>query len=93
MILKSSLRVRGEILSVVHEDLHGALVLLEDLEMHMGNNGETLRGMIGKAGLSDLNPSGVFLLDFCASHALSIANTVVKHKSALKCMWKATRSP
>ena len=40
MILKSSLGVRGEILRVVHEDLHGALVLLEDLKMHLGNNGD-----------------------------------------------------
>ena len=57
-------------------------------QRNMDNDSEIwTRDVIERNGLPDPNPSGIQLLDFCASHSLSITNNMFSHKSVHKCTW------
>ena len=63
-----------------------SIFLLGDLNVHVGNDSETWRAVIGRNSLPHLNLIGVQLLDFCASHSLSITN-MFSLNSVHKCSW------
>ncbi len=64
-----------------------SIVLLGDFNTHVGSDSDTWRGVIGRNAPTDLNLSGVQLVDFCASYSLSITNTMFKHKGVHQCTW------
>ncbi len=78
----------GSLGRVLESALTGdSVVLLGDFNAHLARDSDTWRGVFGRNGPHDLNPSGVLLLDFCASYSLFITNTMFEHKGVHKCTW------
>ncbi len=59
----------------------------------MCNDGDTWGGIIGRSSLPDANPSGVSLLDFCASHGPSITDIMFENKDSHTVNVPGTRAP
>ena len=64
-----------------------SIVLLGDFNVHVGNDAQTWKGVIGKNGDSDINAQGRLLLDFCVGGDSSIMNTFFHHKDIHKYTW------
>ena len=67
------------------------IVLLGDFNVHVGNDAQTWKGIIGKNGDSGINTQGRLLSDFCAGGNLSIMNTFFLHKDIHKYTWYRLR--
>lgn len=68
-----------------------SIVLLGDVNAHMGNDGDTWRGVIRRNGLPHLDLKDELLMDFCTSYGLSTMNTMLEHKAFINV--PGTRAP
>lgn len=62
-------------------------ILLGGFSAYVGSDSDTWKGMIERKDLSYLNPSGVLLLEFYASHGLFIMDTMSEHR----CVYKTSK--
>ena len=65
-----------------------SVMLLGDLNAHVGTDSRKWKGVIGRNGSRSLNANGELLLDFCALSGLSIMNTFFRHRDIHKFTWK-----
>lgn len=59
------------------------IVLLSDFSAHMGNDGESWKGVTKRNGLPDVNPNASLLFSLCVSNGLSITKQVHWQRSAI----------
>ena len=66
-----------------------SIVLLSDFNVHVGNDAQTWKGVIGKNGDSDsdISAQGRLLLDSCTGGGSSIMTTFFHHKDIHKYTW------
>jgi len=69
-----------------------SLMLLGDLNAHVGVDDSRWRGVIGRNGDADLNGNGRLLLDFCSTSGLTIMNTFFRHRDVHKYTWQRVSS-
>ena len=58
-----------------------------DFNAHVGTDTDTLKGVIGKHGVTGLNENGRYLLQLCCSNGLRIMNTFFQHREVHKYTW------
>lgn len=58
-----------------------SIVLLVDLNAYVGNNCDSCKGVTGRNGLLDLNPSGVVIWLLC------LTNIIFKYMGVHKLTW------
>ncbi|KAJ8032558.1 Craniofacial development protein 2 [Holothuria leucospilota] len=68
------------------------LVLLGDLIARVGSDHQTWPGVIGMHGVRKCNSNGLLLLKTCATHNLSISNTMFRLPTRYKTSWMHSRS-
>lgn len=66
-------------------ELHHHKQVLHSSTVGLKCSGLTWRGVTERNSLPDLDQNGVQLSDFCASHSLSITNTIQEHKRVHMC--------
>ena len=62
-------------------------VLLGDFNAHVGIDSATWKGVLGQHGDPDIDTSGRYLLQFCATNGLYVMNTFFQHKRIHKYTW------
>jgi exonuclease III len=69
------------------------VLLMGDLNAHVGSDADAWKGVIGSNGDRDLNAQGRHLLDFCASNGLAIMNTFFQHRDVHRYTWHRPGDP
>lgn len=65
----------------------GTMLVMGDMNGHVGQDREGLEGILGAFGIGDRNREGERIIDFCILNNLSIMNTFYKHKDEHKWSW------
>ena len=63
------------------------VIIIGDLNGHVGVDRRGIEGVIGSFGIGDKNEEGERIIDFCVRNELAITNTFFKHQESHKWTW------